>query len=197
MNKTITLITENEGKKKEFTQALDSFLGIELKTLNLPLIEPQEMDLLSLSEIKLHFAIQQAAEKNLNQGWILVDDTSLVFDELNGLPGPYIKWFLKNLSLTQLVHLHCNAEPKKSARALCVLGLHDLEEKKNFFFQGEVLGSLVAPKGENLFGWDPIFQPLGFAQSFAEMPAELKAKISHRAMAIKNLKNFFQMREKR
>ena len=52
-------------------------------------------------------------------------------------------------------------------------------------FEGIVEGMIVdPPRGKNGFGYDPIFQPVGFEKTFAEMPAELKNKISHRGKAI-------------
>jgi XTP/dITP diphosphohydrolase len=52
-------------------------------------------------------------------------------------------------------------------------------------FEGVIEGNVVdLPRGTAGFGYDPVFQPIGFAQTFAEMPPELKNKISHRAKAI-------------
>jgi inosine triphosphate pyrophosphatase len=51
-------------------------------------------------------------------------------------------------------------------------------------FIGRCEGTIVAPRGENMFGWDPIFQPKGYTQTFAEMDLEEKNKISHRGKAL-------------
>ena len=60
-------------------------------------------------------------------------------------------------------------------------------------FEGVVEGSIIeAPRGANGFGYDPIFVPDGYTQTFAEMPAELKNKISHRAKAFARALEFVE-----
>jgi len=59
-------------------------------------------------------------------------------------------------------------------------------------FVGKCDGEIVEPRGENMFGWDPIFQPLGYNQTFAEMKSEEKHKISHRSKALEKVKTFLE-----
>jgi XTP/dITP diphosphohydrolase len=60
-------------------------------------------------------------------------------------------------------------------------------------FEGAVEGNVVdPPRGNGGFGYDPVFEPTGFEQTFAEMPRELKNKISHRAQAIAALREGFR-----
>ena len=62
------------------------------------------------------------------------------------------------------------------------------KNKKKFFFRGRLEGSLIfPPKGKNGFGYDPIFKPLGYSKTLAEMTIKEKNKISHR----KNALNYF------
>lgn len=58
-------------------------------------------------------------------------------------------------------------------------------------FQGVVDGDIVSPRGPRDFGWDPCFQPKGYEQTYAEMPKTEKNKISHRALAVFNLRDHF------
>ena len=62
---------------------------------------------------------------------------------------------------------------------------------------GKCEGTIVEPRGENMFGWDPIFQPKGYDQTFAEMPMEEKNKISHRSRALEQFKAFLEEEAKR
>lgn len=57
-------------------------------------------------------------------------------------------------------------------------------------FLGSVNGTIKGPRGDNGFGWDPIFVPEGHEQTFAELPPEVKNSISHRGKAILAFKNF-------
>jgi len=63
-------------------------------------------------------------------------------------------------------------------------------------FQGVVEGDIVSPRGPRDFGWDPCFQPKGYDLTFAEMPKVEKNKISHRALAVFNMKNHFENESK-
>jgi len=57
----------------------------------------------------------------------------------------------------------------------------------NFYFTGII----VAPRGPRDFGWDPIFQPLGYEQTYAELPKSTKNEISHRFRAVDKLRDYF------
>jgi inosine triphosphate pyrophosphatase len=76
----------------------------------------------------------------------------------------------------------------KSATALCTLALCDGDDV--VLLQGRCEGRIVEPRGENKFGWDPVFEPFeGGGKTFAEMTATEKGKISHRARAVEKLVN--------
>ncbi|KAK9160150.1 hypothetical protein Syun_006491 [Stephania yunnanensis] len=72
----------------------------------------------------------------------------------------------------------------KSAYALCVFSLSLGPNVEPVTFLGKTPGKIVLPRGPNDFGWDPIFQPDGYKQTYAEMPKEEKNKISHRYKAL-------------
>lgn len=100
---------------------------------------------------------------------VQIEDTSLCFDALGGLPGPYIKWFLEKLGpdgLPKLLGLYipyllefilAGFEDKK-AYAMCIFAYTENKGKGIKVFQGIVSGTIVEPRGERNFGWDPIFQ---------------------------------------
>ena len=72
----------------------------------------------------------------------------------------------------------------KTAYAQCIYAYCESADSEPQLFVGRCEGTIVAPRGENMFGWDPIFQPKGFDQTFAEMDSEEKNKISHRGKAL-------------
>ena len=66
-----------------------------------------------------------------------------------------------------------------------------MNAENSFQFEGIVSGTISkSPRGEGGFGYDPIFMPLGYHQTFAELAADVKNKISHRANAIEKLVHF-------
>lgn len=102
-----------------------------------------------------------AAEVN---GPVLTEDTSLCFNALNGLPGPYIKWFLEKTGHEGLNNLIA-AYPDKSAYSQCVFGYCSGPGAEPVIFDGRCPGQIVPARGPNNFGWDPIFQPDGYQQT--------------------------------
>ena len=121
------------------------------------------------------------------------DDTGLEIDALDGAPGVYsARWAGENCSYEDnvkktLVELKGIKDRKARFKTVIALNLNE----KTYLFEGIIEGEITEqPSGDSGFGYDPIFIPKGYAQTFAEMPKELKNKISHRAIAIKKLITF-------
>lgn len=171
---SLYFITGNKGKLAE----VQSILG-DVEALDIDLPEIQELDAHKIIKAKL-----EEAQKH-QSGEFIVEDTSLYFECLNGLPGPLIKWFMKtvgNEGLYKITEAFSNFE----AEAKTIIGYSDLEGNINFF-EGSIKGKVVSPRGEG-FGWDPIFQPEGYSKTFGELTAEEKNSISMRKVAIEKLK---------
>jgi XTP/dITP diphosphohydrolase len=127
---------------------------------------------------------------------VVADDSGLEVDALGGAPGIYSARYAgedatdaQNVEklLRELRGRNVGGK-KRSARFRCVIALAQ-EGKVLGTFVGVVEGNIVDPlRGAGGFGYDPVFQPAGFAQTFAEMAPELKNKISHRAKAIAALR---------
>ncbi|XP_014771708.1 inosine triphosphate pyrophosphatase isoform X2 [Octopus bimaculoides] len=181
---TITFVTGNANKLKEFIQILGKNFPYKLINENIDIPEYQgESDDISRAKCL------EAAK--IVKGPVVVEDTSLCFNALGGLPGPYIKWFLDKLKPEGLHHLLHGFEDK-SAYALCTLAFSTGNlETPVLLFKGQTDGKIVEPSGPNDFGWDPCFQPDGFDQTYAEMPKELKNSLSHRGKAVMAFKEHF------
>ena len=80
----------------------------------------------------------------------------------------------------------------KSAYAQCIFAYCENKDAEPKLFIGRCEGTIVEPRGENMFGWDPIFQPKGYQETFAEMDLEEKNKISHRGRALEQVKVFLK-----
>ena len=125
-----------------------------------------------------------ARPPNASGGAVVIEDTSLCFSALNGLPGPYIKWFVDDLGNDGLYKLLAGHEDH-SAYCQCALAFSAGPGTEPLVFVGRTDGEIVAPIGEGGFGWDAIFLPEDSDVHFAEMSMEEKNKISHRARAFK------------
>jgi len=170
----------NEDKFKEAVQIIPS-----LEQSNIDLIEIQSIDSKEVISHKLNEA------KQYIKGNLVVEDTSLYLNCMNGLPGPLIKWFLKTLKNEGLVKI---AESFKNYNAVAKVTIGYMDGKTNEFFEGSLEGKIVNARGQNGFGWDQIFQPIGFNKTFAEMTLNEKNKISMRKIAFKKLKDFIENR---
>ena len=127
-------------------------------------------------------------------GPVLVDDTSLCFRALNGLPGPYIKWFQQKLGSEGLLRM-LHGFDDRHAWAQCSVAFSPGPGAEPCVFIGRTDGEIVDGVGTSGFGWDAIFRPDGFQQTFAEMDVEEKNRISHRGRALRQLAAFLQVRE--
>lgn len=154
----------------------------DIKQIAYDLTEIQSLDPHEIIEAKLKQV------KNLS-GEFIVEDTSLCIDSLNGLPGPFIKWFLQTLGVMGISKISQGS----LAFGRTIIGYSDGYGLTRFFV-GAVYGMIVEPRGSRGFGWDPIFQPNGYDKTFAEMSLEDKNKLSMRSIAARSLKQFLDTR---
>lgn len=168
------------GNKNKFEEVKSILLNVEQLDIDLP--EIQEIDAHKVIEAKLKEALSH------KEGEFIVEDTSLYFDCLNGLPGTFIKWFMKTLGNDGLVDLVTKYENNK-ATAKTVIG-YAKSVDEIYYFEGEIAGNIVAPRAPSNFGWDPIFLPDGHIKTFAEMDVSEKNEISMRRIATQKLKEF-------
>ncbi|XP_059155233.1 inosine triphosphate pyrophosphatase-like [Physella acuta] len=183
MSKPIVLCTGNKNKLKEIIEILgkDFPYKIENQDIDLPEYqgEPEE-----IATAKCELAAERV------KGPVIVEDVSLCFNALNGMPGPYIKWFLAKMGPSGL-HRMLKSYDDKSGYAQCVFAYSSGEKgSKVHIFDGRCNGTIVEPRGSTEFGWDPIFQPDGYKETYAEMDKKIKNGISHRSKAIMMLKDF-------
>ena len=119
----------------------------------------------------------------------LADDSGLCIDALDGRPGVYSARYAPNRDFkegAQMLLKEMNESGKKSRKAhfSCCMALACPNEKIKVY-EGRVDGQIaVAPRGEKGFGYDPIFIPDGYEQTFAELGEDVKNQISHRRRAL-------------
>ncbi|MEM1312566.1 MAG: non-canonical purine NTP pyrophosphatase [Patescibacteria group bacterium] len=168
------IITGNNHKLEEYR---NFFPDISSKQLDMP--EIQSLDELVIQDFKI-----AEAKKHISQDFI-VDDVAFYLDCLDGLPGPFIKWFnqtIKPIGLYQLAEQKGNF--KASAR--CVVSYVD-KSGLITHFQSNIPGRVVSPVSSVGFGFDTIFIPEGMCKTYSEMSVSEKNLCSHRGVAMQKL----------
>lgn len=176
---TITVVTGNENKLKEIkTIFQDLDLNILNKKCNL-----DEIQSLNIEEICEH-KVKQAYE--ILKQPVIVEDTSAIIDGLNGLPGPFIKFFEEQLGSQALIIL---ANSCKSRSATIINNTAFFDGKHLIQAQGITKGKISKElaQGEG-FGFDFCFIPNGFDKTFSELGFEVKKEEYSRKKALINLK---------
>lgn len=150
-NKIPIYVTGNQHK----ADYLNRMLGVSLEHQRLELDEIQSVN---VEEIVNH-KVKQAFEI-LNKP-VLVEDVYLSFDAINGLPGPFIKYFVEMPDGLEKLCRMLDGFDNRQAEAGCVFGYFD---GSNFeIMRGSLRGEIADhPRGDNGFGWDKIFIPDGF-----------------------------------
>ena len=177
----IVAATGNQHKLEEYRQLLDG-QNIELKSLldypEYP--EPEENG----SSFKENASIKALSACKYCDVPAFADDSGLEVEALDNRPGIYSSRYAETdeKRIARILE-ELKGKTNRRARFVCVIAIAVNGEVIETF-EGEVKGTILeAPRGENGFGYDPIFQPDGFDKSFAELTQEEKNRISHRANA--------------
>jgi len=123
------------------------------------------------------------------------DDTGLEIESLNGEPGVYsARYAGENCSFqdnVEKVLKKLDGVKNRNAQFKTVISL--IIDGKEFQFEGIIKGEILnEEKGNSGFGYDPIFKPIGYGKTFAELAPEIKNKISHRGIATSKLADFLK-----
>lgn len=193
--KTIVIATRNPGKAKEFA-ALFAEEGYQTKTLldypDLPDVEETGTTFEENARLKAETIAQ------ILQQPVLADDSGLAVDALNGMPGIFSARFAGErksdaANNAKLLHeLTDVPDEKRTAHFHCTL-VFAAPQKDSLVVEADWDGRIGRiPKGENGFGYDPLFIVPGFEKSSAELTSEEKNEISHRGMAVKELEKVWK-----
>ncbi|KAI0068497.1 Ham1-like protein [Artomyces pyxidatus] len=183
----LVFVTGNANKLKEVREILAAGHPIELQSRDLDLPEIQG----STQEVARE-KCRRAAE--VIGGPCITEDTALCFEALNGLPGPYIKFFLRDLGHEGLNNMLVGF-PNKAAWALCTFAYCAGPGAEPILFEGRTNGKIVPARGPPKFGWDPVFEAEDTGKTYAEMEPEQKNKLSHRYRALDKLRTYLRSLE--
>ena len=184
----ILLATHNQGKVKEIETMLNN-KNVNVKCLNsFTKISPKENG----KTFKENATIKAIFASN-KTGWrydCLSDDSGLCIEELNQAPGIYSSRWAKNnygqafMRIERKFKRIGKSMVGKRAKLVCCL-VFLKKDKEKFFYEAFLEGRLVyPPRGNNGFGYDPIFIPDGEKKTLAELGKAIKNKISHRKKAL-------------
>ena len=188
----LVLATQNPHKTREFRELLGS--------------EFRLADLASFPKLKLVPETGKTFEENATlkavsiskevDKIVIADDSGLEVDALGGAPGIYSARYAaenaKDAANLEKLLRELTDLTNRSARFRCVIALAR-KGRVLSTFEGVVEGTIVdLPRGSAGFGYDPIFQPTGFSETFAEMAPELKNRLSHRGKAVAALRERLQ-----
>ncbi|KAL3798414.1 hypothetical protein HJC23_005067 [Cyclotella cryptica] len=192
---TITFVTGNKNKLAEVQRLLltsSQNEGQGSQTLSQFIIDSAKIDLSELQGSPHDIAIEKCrlAAQEL-QSPVMIEDTSLCFHDLNGLPGPYIKWFLDGIGLEGLNKMLDGFNNDRRAYAQTIIAFCAGPGNEVQLFKGQTEGKVVRPRGSTNFGWDPIFEPdEGGGKTYAEMDKDEKNAISHRGRAFQKFREY-------
>lgn len=189
-DKTIVIATRNPGKAKEFA-SLFAKEGYQTKTLldypDLPDVEETGKTFEENARLKAETIAQ------LLQQPVLADDSGLVVDSLNGMPGIFSARFAGErksdaANNAKLLHeLTDVPDEQRTAHFHCTL-VFAAPKKESLVVEADWDGQIARiPQGDNGFGYDPLFIVPGYNKTSAELTSEEKNEISHRGMAVKEL----------
>lgn len=169
------LVTGNANKLEEARR----ICGEQLEGRAIDLPEIQSLDLFEV----LHCKGEEAWTRLLRP--LLVEDTGLELEALNGFPGPLVKSMLAAIGPEGIARLAASlGETGATART----GVLYRDAERTIVGEGAVAGRLVLPgRGAAGFGWDPVFEPLDSVRTYAEMDPAHKDLIGHRGRAWRDL----------
>ena len=193
MKQKIVFATNNAHKLKEVAAILgDSYEVLSLREIGCDADIPETSDTFAGN------AIQKAKYVKEHYGYdCFADDSGLEVDVLNGAPGVYSARYSGGGSEANMDKLLLNLTGKseRGAQFRTVIAL--LIGEQTQLFEGIVRGAIIEERrGEGGFGYDPIFVPEGYDQTFAELGSEVKNRISHRAKAVELLAQYLNKKDR-
>ena len=190
----LIIATGNPHKLDEFRQLLsNSPIVVQSADVcgGMPAVEETGATFAENAFLKAR-ALREIAPRN---AWVLADDSGLEVDALEGAPGVYSARYAgpdagDSDNITKLLRaLQEVPAPERSARFKCVLCVIDHNDTATYF-EGHCEGQIaLETSGKQGFGYDPIFVPNGYQQSFAHLGSKVKSQLSHRAKAVQAFAN--------
>lgn len=173
--KHLYLVTGNPHKLTEWRQIIPADITMDIADVDLDEIQSDDAEEIVRDKARRAYDVVGKP--------VVVEDVSAGLEKLDGLPGPFIKFFNKRLGGDALYKLAGSEE----ARATVSASIAYYDGSDMLVARADVPGKVVEPRTRDGFGFDITFVPDGETETFAEMSAEKKNSLSHRAQAIRML----------
>ena len=177
------MVTGNSHKAQEIADFFAGTIDVEHVPLEIPEYRDDEIGPIAREKARYAFTILQRP--------LIVDDTGFMVDVLSGFPGPYAAYVFRTLGSDGILRL-LEKRAQRTARFVTVIAFADTDGIR--LFKGHLEGTITpSPRGDQGFGYDPIFETHGL--TLAEMTLEEKNKVSHRSLALAAFQNWYRNRD--
>lgn len=194
MNRELLIATGNAGKLREIRALLGDLPITLLRLTDFATIEEVAETASTFAENAALKALGYARQSGV---LTLADDSGLEVDALGGAPGVRSARYLgEHVSYSDRINALLAAmkdveNEARTARFVCALAIASHKQEMLYTTQAACEGRIAdAPRGSGGFGYDPVFMPQGFNQTFGELPADIKKGISHRGRALAKARQF-------
>lgn len=176
----LTVVTGNPNKAKEVAAILGT--DVDIRSCDIHEIQSFELEEIVREKAK--------AAQAIVGGGVLVEDVAFDVSALGGFPGPFVKFWEKNVGHDRAAQIaEALGDDKVTVR--CGVGYSDGE--KILYVESKLPGRIVSKRGDTGFGFDFYFVPDGHDQAFSEMGVEKKNTISHRRLALDMMREKLSM----
>ena len=184
----LVVATNNAGKLQEIQALLPAFQLLTLRDIGYTAAIPEPYHTFEQNALTKASTIYDFCDK-----MVMADDSGLCVEALHGAPGVisahYAGLPVNDPENVQKVLTELQHEASRKAYYIAVICL--ITEGGSYFFEGYCHGTIAhEPRGEGGFGYDPIFIPQGYDQTFAELPLPVKNTLSHRGIAVRKMVDF-------
>ena len=198
----LLIATRNPGKIAELRQMFEGLRAARFQVRGLDEdggdFEPEETG----RTFRANACLKASAYARHAGAWALADDSGLAVDALGGAPGVHSARYAEMNDAGRgdaannaflLERLTDVPDERRTARFICVLALADPAGRVLYTAEGSVEGRVLRePRGENGFGYDPLFLVPGLSRTTAQLPPEEKHAISHRGIALRRMHDLIE-----
>lgn len=186
----LVIASNNKGKIHEIKAMISDVQLLSLSDIQFTAEIPEPFDTFEQNAHQKASTIHRFSGKN-----VFADDSGICVNALNGGPGVYSARYAgegatDSANLQKLLD-ELNGKADRSAYYQAIICL--IWNGEAHYFEGKCKGTIMdTPRGEGGFGYDPVFVPEGYTQTFAELPLDIKNRLSHRGKAIRQMADFIK-----
>ena len=190
----LVIATNNKGKLRDLETLLPGMRLLTLEDIGFSTPIPEPYETFTANAMTKAMTVY-----NFSRRMVMADDSGLCVDALGGRPGVYSARYAGEGATDEenLQKLLSEMEGQANRKAYYTAVICVVVDNRPYFFEGTCHGTITErPMGSAGFGYDPVFLPDGYRQTFAQLPQEVKNSLSHRGEAVRKMVQFFdEMKE--